>query len=89
MSEVSNSDLMGVLLSVREDLGGIKANVASTSALLANHIGVDTVVQSQLRTDVSTLQMGAARQKGFLAAIGTVGTLLGAGIGYIISFARH
>ena len=89
MSEVSNSDLMGVLLSVREDLGSIKANVASGAVLLANHIGVDTVVQSQLRTDISTLQLGAARQKGFLAAIGTVGTLLGAGLGYIISYAKH
>jgi hypothetical protein len=87
--QVSNGDLMGVLLAVREDLGSIKANVASTSALLANHIGVDTVVQAQLRTDVSTLQMGAARQRGFLAAIGTVGTLLGAGLGYIISFVKH
>jgi hypothetical protein len=89
MSEVTNSDLMGVLMSVREDLGGIKANVASTSALLANHIGVDTVVQAQLRTDVSTLQLGAARQKGFLAAIGTIGTMLGAGMGYMIDMMRH
>lgn len=89
MSEVSNSDLMGVLLSVREDLGGIKANVASTSALLASHIGVDTVVQAQLRTDVSTLQLGAARQRGFLAAIGTIGTVLGAGVGYMIDLMRH
>jgi hypothetical protein len=80
---------MSVLLGVKEDLGGIKATATATSALLANHIGVDTVVQAQLRTDVSTLQLGAARQRGFLAAIGTVGTVLGAGVGYMIDVLRH
>lgn len=89
MSEVSNSDLMGVLLDIKQDMGETKQKIISTAELLANHIGVDTVVQGQLRTDISTLQLGAARQKGFLAAIGTVGTVLGAGLGYLVDMARH
>lgn len=90
MSEVSNGDLMNVLLQVSRDMGETKAQITSTTALLANHIGVDTVVQNQLRTDITTLQMGNAKQRGFLAAIGAVGTVLGAGIGYVIDVvARH
>lgn len=90
MSEVSNGDLMTVLLQVSRDMGETKAQIASTTALLANHIGVDTVVQNALRSDVTTLQLGQARQRGFIAAVCSVGTVLGAGIGYVIDVvARH
>ena len=89
MSEVSNSDLMQVLLQVKEDIGETKQKILSTSELLANHIGVDTVVQSALRTDMTTLQLGQAKQHGFLLALSSIGSVLGIGIGYLIQRWTH
>lgn len=80
MGDVSNSDLMNVLLDVKERTGAMQAHIETTATILKDHIEDD----KQMLLSIQTLQLGAARQKGFLTALTSVGSLLGAGLGYLI-----
>ena len=79
-SKVTNADLMNVLLDIKGQTGEMKAHIEATTGRLEQHIEDDKVV---LET-VQTLQLSAARQKGFLAALSSFGALLGGGVGYIV-----
>ena len=88
MSEVTNSDLMSVLLDIKGQTGEMKAHIATTAEALQRHIDDDKV----LGTAIQTLQLGAARQRGFLTALTSVGSVLGAGVGYLVErvmFGNH
>lgn len=84
MTEVTNNDIYGVLLGIKEDIGETKQKLISTTELLANHIGVDTVVQGQLRSDITAMQLDTAKQRGFLAALAAVGGVVGTGLGFLL-----
>jgi len=84
MSEVSNSDLLGVLFNIREDLGTLKANSSNMSQQLENHISSVAEAHKSTAEDIRKLQLAAARQKGFLAALAGAGSVLGAGVGYAV-----
>jgi hypothetical protein len=80
MSEISNSDLLTVLLEIKGDIGQLQSTAASNVKALADHVAADAVMAG----DIKRLQLGAARQRGFLTAITAVGTVVGAGVGYAI-----
>lgn len=65
-SEISNSDLFNVLMTIRQDLGGLSVKADATSALLEKH---------DLR--ISGLEAGANRQKGAAKVVLMAGTVLG------------
>jgi hypothetical protein len=82
MSEVSNSDIYNLLVNMRGDLGRLEGKVDGHASKLSDHIEDDR----RLTDDVRKLQIGAARQRGFVAAISTVGAVLGAGLGGLVDF---
>jgi len=86
MSDVSNRDLLNVLLSIREDLGTVKANGSHIANQFKDHVAEVKAAAELTAAKIEKLQLGAARQKGVLAALTGVGSLLGAGAGYAIDF---
>lgn len=92
MADVSNSDLMGVLLEIKSQTGEMKANIASTAEALKQHVADDKEMAKALFSRIETLQFGQAKQRGFLSALAMVGGVLGAGVGYVIdriTFGHH
>lgn len=69
-NEVSNADIYNVLINMRGDLGRLEGKVDGHGEKLASH---DIVVQK--------LQLSSARQRGFVAALSTIGAIVGAGLG--------
>lgn len=73
MNEISNDMLLTVLLDIKGDVGKLvqgQATLASTQG-----------VQGE---SINKLQLSQARQRGVIAALTTVGTLLGTAAGYAI-----
>jgi hypothetical protein len=81
MSEVSNADIYNVLINMRGDIGRLEGKVDSHSDTLTAHMADDKINEAALITSLQKLQSTHDRQKGFIAAITTVGGLIGAGIG--------
>jgi hypothetical protein len=79
-NKVSNADLMGVMMDIKQDLGVLKAKADGQTAWMTKHVADDAA----LAADVKSLQLGAARQKGFLTAVGAIGTVLGSAAGWFI-----
>lgn len=73
MSDVSNADLMNVLLTVKQDIGGIKADIVSHAAAFKNHVEEDRL----LCADVKALELGAARASGKRGAYAVIGGAVG------------
>lgn len=74
-SQVSNEQLLDVLLVMKQDIGEIKASSSANTATLDRHA-----------TSISDLQMSHARLKGFAGALSVVGSVLGAAVGYAAEF---
>lgn len=92
MPDVSNSDLMQVLLDIKQQTGAMQANIASTAETLKQHVSDDKEVAKALFHRIEELQFSAAKQRGFISALAMFGSLLGAGVGYIIdriTFGHH
>lgn len=66
MSEISNSDLFNVLMTIRNDLGGLNVKADATAALLEKH-----------DVRIAGLEAGANRQKGAAKVVLMAGTVLG------------
>ena len=77
MSEVSNGDIYNLLVNMRGDLGRLEGKVDGHASKLSDHIEDDR----RLTDAVQRLQLSSARQRGFVAAISTVGAVVGAGLG--------
>jgi F0F1-type ATP synthase assembly protein I len=77
---ISNTDLMNVLLSLKGDVGELKGHVSGTQLILAAHILEDKA----LTADVQKLQFSQQRQRGFVAAVSAIGAVVGAGIGVVV-----
>ena len=73
-----------VLLEISRSLGRIEQKIDNNAAALTQHAADDKVVSKALFDRIETLQLSAAKQKGALTVLGTVGSMLGAGIGYLI-----
>jgi hypothetical protein len=82
MNEVSNEAIMGVLLDIKGDIGELKGHVTSTQSALAAHV----IDDQRLGEAVQRLQITQAKQRGFVAALSTVGAVLGAGLGAAVDY---
>ncbi len=76
-NEVSNADIYNVLINMRGDLGRLEGKVDGHATALATHIEDD----KELTAAVQRIQISQARQRGFVAALSTVGAVVGAGLG--------
>lgn len=70
MNDVTNADLYGVLLGIKEDIGGLKKSAEMQLEGLKNH-----------GTRISSLEEGAAKQKGAAKVWTLVGSAVGAALG--------
>jgi len=80
MSEISNADIYNVLLDLKGTMGELKGTMSGHAKALADHVAADALMAK----DIQSLQISSARQRGVLAALTTIGTVLGAGAGYAI-----
>jgi hypothetical protein len=78
--EITNADIYGVLLTLKGDMGELKGTMAANAKAFTDHV----IADASMAKDIARLQLGVARQRGFLTALGAVGTALGAGVGYAI-----
>lgn len=79
--DISNGDLMQVLLDIKGDVGALKGSSAMQLDGLKNH-----------SERIGALEASNAKQKGFLTALTSVGSVMGAGVGYLIervTFGHH
>lgn len=85
-NEVSNADIYNVLINMRGDLGRLEGKMDGHATTLATHIADDKVDNAALTAALTKLQLSNARQRGFVAAISTVGAVVGAGLGAAVDF---
>jgi|HubBroStandDraft_3_1064219.scaffolds.fasta_scaffold121716_2 hypothetical protein len=81
MSEVTNGDIYNLLVNIKGDLGRVEGVVKGLGDNLLAHVADDKINLAAMTESVQKLQLSGARQKGFIAAISTVGAIVGAGIG--------
>jgi hypothetical protein len=74
-NQVSNEQLLDVLLVMKQDIGEIKAASASSASIIERHT-----------VSIQELQMSHARLKGFAGALAVVGSVIGAFAGYAAEF---
>ena len=80
--EPSNSDIFNLLVNMRGDMGRIEGTVKGFGEKLTDHIKDD----KDLTAAVQKLQLSQARQRGFVAAISTVGAVIGEGLGAAVDY---
>jgi hypothetical protein len=76
--------LSGVLGDIQQSLGRIEQKVDGTSAWMHQHALDDKTQFEEISSKVDTLRIAGAKQRGFISALGAVGTAVGAGVGYLI-----
>ena len=74
---VTNSQIMSVLLEVKEKLGSIQATSDSHAAIMARHMQDDVM----MARDISVMQQKMARFSGAIRVWGIVGTAVGGALG--------
>jgi hypothetical protein len=80
MADVSNNDLMVTLLAIKQDIGELQGDLRGHATAFAEHLKSDAVLTESVRE----LELAAAKQRGFIRAIGLVGSGLGAAVGYLL-----
>jgi hypothetical protein len=75
MTEVSNEQLLSVLLDMKGDIGEIKSTGAANAAAIIQHTA-----------SIGELQQSHARIKGFAGALSVVGAVVGAAASYAVQF---
>ena len=93
MSEVSNTDIYNVLINMRGDLGRLEGKVDGLSAAFKQHVQDDKdtaaahlATVAALGGSIQKINLSNARQRGFVAAISTVGAVVGAGLGAAVDY---
>lgn len=82
MSEVTNGDIYNLLINMKGDMGRLEGKVGGISDAFKAHVDDDKL----LTAAVTKLQLSNARQRGFVAAISTVGAVVGAGLGAAVDY---
>jgi len=82
MSEISNADIYNVLINMRGDLGRLEGKVDGHASTLATQKGE----HDMLAGTVQKIQLGQARQRGFVAAISTIGAVAGTALGAAVDY---
>jgi hypothetical protein len=70
-------------------LGRIEQKIDGTNGWMKEHAEATANSFKEVSEKVAKLEIGHARQKGVLAALAGVGSVLGAGIGYAVDLLRH
>jgi hypothetical protein len=79
-----------VLYEIQRSLGRIEQKIDNAAQNLIAHAGHDDNIQRALFERVEALQKSHERQRGFLAALGMIGTMTGAAVGYAVdALTRH
>jgi hypothetical protein len=73
-----------VLMEIQRSLGRIEAKADAFSAALAQHASDDKATFKHLFENVEVLKLASAKQKGALTVLGVFGSMLGAGVGYLV-----
>ena len=89
MSEITNADIYNTLINMRGDLGRLEGKVDGHGAALTAHAASDEKIQTAAAEAISRLQLSQAKQRGFIAAVATIGGVIGAGIAPVIDWLRH
>ncbi len=82
MSDVSNGDIYNLLINMKGDLGRLEGKVDGHAEKLSAHIEDDKL----LNASIQKLQLSQAKQRGFVAAISTIGAVVGAGLGAAVDY---
>jgi hypothetical protein len=78
------------LMEIQRSLGRIEQKIDSAADTLVAHTADDKRIQTAFFDRIEKLQLAQARQRGFITALGTVGSVLGAGFGYFVErWLRH
>jgi hypothetical protein len=80
----SDVHIITTLYDMQNALGRIEANGISTKELIEKHVAEDKSTFITITDSVDVLKISHAKQKGFMSALGLVGTTVGAGVGYLI-----
>lgn len=72
-----------VLYEIQRSLGRIEQKIDSAATALTAHSEKDERVQKALFERIEGLQMSHARQKGFITALTSLGSVVGAVGGYV------
>lgn len=89
MSEVTNADLMGVLLGVKGDIGGIQAKLAAHATAFEAHVRDD----QRIADNVKALEIASAKAvgvaKGRTTAWGMIAAVASTLAALIVDYLRH
>lgn len=93
MSEVSNADIYNLIVNMKGDLGRVEGKIGGMADAFKAHVEDDKVVAAAhlasvaaVANEVVKLKLSNARQRGFVAAISTVGAVVGAGLGAAVDY---
>jgi hypothetical protein len=78
--EVSNHQILGLLVDMNGKLGALVSQSEAHLAWQLQHTRDDALMAA----DIKKLQLSSARQRGVLAALTSVGAILGALAGYAV-----
>lgn len=73
-----------ILMDIQRALGRIEAKTDVYASSLTQHVADDKVVAKALFERIETLQLASAKQKGALTVLGALGSMIGAGVGYLL-----
>jgi hypothetical protein len=76
--------IITTLYDMQNALGRIEANGTSTKELIEKHVAEDKATFITITASLDSLKLSHAKQKGFLTALGTGVSLVGAGLGYLV-----
>lgn len=76
-----DTQLAQSLSDIQRSLGNIEGKLDSHLQAFQKHVESD----KEMANDIKTLQLTAARQRGFVRAMALVGTALGSSLGWLVS----
>lgn len=84
--DITNGDLLRVLMGIREDVGSLKSTAESTKDWLDSHVAEDHQRFAALDKDVTKLQLDQAKQSGATRVWGLMATAAGTIAGIVVSY---
>lgn len=75
-----SDEILGVLTAIHKDVGEIKGKLDSHVAAFEQHVADDR----QAYSAIIGLKTAQARQRGFLTAVGVMGSGMGAALGWLV-----
>jgi hypothetical protein len=73
-----------MLMEINRTLGRIEQKIDGNAQALRDHVSNDEKTHKFFFDQITPLQTAANKQKGFMSALAIFGSLIGAGIGYVV-----